>query len=93
MDVRLPQGFRGRIEHNVRDVAVNYFKVYVLRIKNSHTSETRLARKFTKWWQSYQTAYPELVAREIPTEAEEILNDKKRTAHRGSFSGYARGFR
>ena len=76
MDVRLPQGFWGSIEHNVRDVAENYFKVYVLQIKSAHTSEAHLARKFTKWWQSYQTAYPELAAREIPTEAAELLNTR-----------------
>jgi hypothetical protein len=66
VDVRLPQGIWGNIEHNVRDVAENYFKVYALGMRSSHTSETQLARNFTKWWRSYQTAYPELVAR-LPT--------------------------
>lgn len=73
IDVRLPEGLWGNIEHNVRDVALNYFKVYALRIKDSHTSEMKLARKFNGWWRSYQTAYPQLASREIPTEAEELL--------------------
>ena len=87
MDVRLPEGRWGNFEHNLRDVAVNYFKIYALRIKNSHTSEMKLARSFNRWWRSYHTAYPETAAQEIPTEAEELLNGQT------SLPSYARGFR
>ena len=78
VDVRLPQGFWGSFEHNVRDVADNYFKVHAMRMKSPHTSELRLARNFVKWWQSYQIAYPDLVAREFPIEASELATGKKR---------------
>lgn len=74
VDVRLPQGFWGTLEHNVRDVAENYFKIHALRIKSSHTNELQLARNFTKWWRSYQRAFPGLVPRDIPADAEEFLN-------------------
>lgn len=77
VDVRLPQGFWGNIEHNIRDVAENRFKVYAMRLKNPHTSDLRLARNFTKWWCSYQIAYPGLVAREFPIEARELVTGKK----------------
>ena len=93
MDVRLPEGKWGNFEHNLRDVAENYFKVYALRIKNSHTSEMKLARSFNRWWRSYHTAYPETAAHEIPTEAEELLNGQKHTLQRSSLPSYARGFR
>jgi hypothetical protein len=79
MDVRLPEGWWGNFEHNIRDVAENYFKVYVLQVKDSHTNEMKLARKFRGWWQSYQTAYPEFAAREAPTEAEELLKGPQYT--------------
>jgi hypothetical protein len=92
IDVRLPKGFWGNIEHDVRDVAENYFKVYALRKKNSHTSETQLARNFTKWWRSYQTAYPELAAEEIPKEAEELRNGLKLRITKASLPRDARGF-
>jgi hypothetical protein len=74
IDVRLPQGFWGNLEHNVRDVAENYFKIHALRIKSSHTSELKLARNFTKWWHSYQRAFPGLAPLDIPADAEEFLN-------------------
>ena len=93
MDVRLPEGKWGNFEHNLRDVAENYFKVYALRIKNSHTSEMKLARKFNSWWRSYQTAYPETAAREIPTEANELLNSQKQTPPRSLLQTYAGAFR
>jgi len=93
IDVRLPEGLWGNFEHNIRDVAENYFNIYVLRKKNSHTSEMRLARNFTKWWRSYQTAYPELAAREIPTDAAELLNPQRQKVQKASLPGYARGFR
>jgi hypothetical protein len=93
IDVRLPQGIWGNFEHNVRDVAENYFKIYALRKKNSHTSEIQLARNFTKWWRSYQTAYPELAAPEIPTAAAELLDGQKQKAQETSLPTYARGFR
>ena len=78
VDVRLPQGFWGSFEHNIRDVAENYFKVHAMRMKSPHTSELRLVRNFVKWWQSYQIAYPGLVAQEFPIEASELLNGQKR---------------
>jgi hypothetical protein len=93
IDVRLPEGKWGNFEHNLRDVAENYFKVYVLRIKNSHTSEMKLARSFNTWWRSYQAAYPETAADEIPTEAEELMNRPKNTFRRSSLPSVARGFR
>jgi hypothetical protein len=92
VDVRLPQGFWGNIEHNVRDVAENYFKVYALRKKSSHTSEAKLVRKFPQWWRSYQKAYPGLVAREFPIEAEELLDGQKADSSRTSFAAKAQGF-
>jgi len=79
IDVRLPEGWWGNFEHNIRDVAENYFKVYALRVKDSHTNEMKLARKFNEWWRSYHTAYPELAARGAPTEAEELLKGPKYT--------------
>ena len=93
VDVRLPQGFWGTIEHNVRDVAENYFKFYALRMKSPHTSEMRLVRKFAKWWRSYQTAYPGLVAREFPKEAEQLLDGQKPKSSRTSFVAKTQGFR
>ena len=77
VDVRLPQGFWGSIEHNIRDVAENYFKVHAMRMKSPHTSELRLARNFAKWWQSYKIAYPGLAAREFPVEGRELAGGKK----------------
>jgi hypothetical protein len=79
MDVRLPQGFWGKIEHNLRDVAENYFKIHALRIKGSHTSERQLARNLTKWWRSYRTAFPTLVRHDMPPNAEEFV-DRRQTA-------------
>jgi len=93
IDVRLPEGIWGNFEHNIRDVAENYFNIYVLRKKNSHTSETQLARNFTKWWRSYQTAYPQLAAPEIPTEALLDGQKQKAQAQESSLPTYARGFR
>jgi hypothetical protein len=93
IDVRLPEGLWGNFEHNVRDVAENYFKVYALRIKDSHTNEMKLARNFQGWWRSYQTAYPEFAAREIPMEAEELLNGPKQTVQVLRSTGAAGGFR
>ena len=92
VDVRLPQGLWGNFVHNLRDVAENYFNAYVLRMKSSHTSETRLARNFAKWWRSYQTAYPDLAAREIPTEAQELMNGQKNKAQKVSLPSSARAF-
>ena len=79
MDVRLPQGFWGNIEHNLRDVAQNYFKIHAMRIKGSHTSEEQLARNLNKWWRSYRTAFPELVPQDMPADAEKFL-DRRQTA-------------
>lgn len=93
VDVRLPEGFWGKFEHDVRDVAENYFKIYALRKKNVHTSEERLTRNFTKWWQSYQTAYPELAFPRIPTDAAELLDAQKQKAQEALLPTYARGFR
>jgi hypothetical protein len=93
VDVRLPQGFWGNFEHNIRDVAENYFKVYALRMKNPHTSDIRLARNFAKWWQSYQIAYPELVARELPIEARELVAGRKPKSPPASSPDYAQGSR
>jgi hypothetical protein len=93
VDVRLPQGFWGSFEHNIRDVAENYFKVYAMRMKSSHTSEMQLARNFDKWWRSYQTAYPGLAAREFPREAVELLAGQKPKSTRASSTVYAQGFR
>jgi hypothetical protein len=93
VDVRLPQGWWGSIEHNVRDVAENYFKIYVMRMKSSHTSEMQLARNFSKWWRSYQTAYPGLAARGFPREAEGVLNSQTPKSSRTESAAYAQGFR
>jgi hypothetical protein len=92
IDVSLPHGFWGKFQHNVRDVAENYFNIYFLRRKNSHTSEIQLARNFTKWWLSYQAAFPAFAAREIPTDAAELLNDQKQKAPK-ALPGFARSFR
>jgi hypothetical protein len=93
MDVRLPEGTWGKFEHDVRDVAENYFKIHALRMKGSHTSDMKLARSFNLWWQSYQSAYPETASLEIPTEAEELLSSQKRTLHRSTYQSYARALR
>jgi len=77
VDVRLPQGFWGSMEHDVRDVAENYFMVHAMRRKSEHTSELRLARNFAKWWQSYKIAYPGLAAREFPVEARDLVGGRK----------------
>jgi hypothetical protein len=88
IDVRLPQGFWGNVEHNLRDVGENYFKIHALRIKSSHTSELQLARNFTKWWRSYRTAFPGLVPHDIPADAEEFLSRGQTVVMRGSTRGF-----
>lgn len=93
IDVRLPEGLWGNIEHNIRDVAENYLKMYALRNKSSHTSDMKLARKFTTWWQSYHSAYPQLAAPTIPTEAEELLNGPRDTLQQSQLPSAAGGFR
>ncbi len=93
MDVRFPEGLRGTFEHDVRDVAENYFKIYALRIKNSHTSEKHLARHFTKWWYPYQSAYPQLAARKIPAELGELLSSQQPRATNASLQKMLRLFR
>jgi hypothetical protein len=93
IDVRFPEGLWGNFEHDIRDVAENYFKVYALRIKSSHTSEIKLARQFNTWWRSYQSAYPQLAARAIPTEAEELLNGPKHMVQQSPLPSAGGGFR
>jgi hypothetical protein len=93
IDVRLPEGLRGTFEHNVRDVAENYFKIYALRIKNSHTSEKLLARHFSKWWYGYKSAYPQLAARDMPAELAELLNSSQPKATNASLHKMLRLFR
>jgi len=93
VDVRLPEGSWASIEHDIRDVAENYFKVHALRMKSAHTSDLRLARNFDRWWQSYLTAYPETASIEIPTEAEEVLSSQKRALHRSTYQSYTRALR
>ena len=93
VDVRLPQGFWGNFEHNIRDVAENRFKVYAMRMKSPHTSDLRLARNFAQWWRSYQIAYPGLVARELPIDARALVAGEKPKSSTAAVPAYEQGSR